>query len=153
MQVCNAPADVKCWPMESKVTYATPMVHVKDIETSIAFYEQLGFKLIDSDDGKPLGWARIHCEGGAMMFLRAEHPIDASAQAVIFVMYTPDLVAFRERMISLGHTVSEIKRPGYMPSGEVYMKDPDGFIVEVIHWSDVEQSKWEKHLAARNSNR
>src|SRR5947209_15997570 len=128
--------------MEPKVTYATPMAHVKDIEKSIAFYRQLGFKLIDTDDGRPLGWARIHCEGGAMMFLRAEHEVDASAQAVMFVMYTPDLPAFRERMIAACLTISEIKYPGYMPSGECYMKDPDGFIVQVIHWSEAEQGKW-----------
>ena len=127
------------------------MVHVKDIETSINFYQQLGFKVIDTDDGRPLGWARIHCEGGAMMFLRAEHAIDASAQAVIFAMYTPDLPAFREHMLASGQTISEIKYPGYMPSGEAYMKDPDGFLVEVIHWSEVEQRKWEKHLSERKT--
>jgi len=136
--------------MIPKVTYATPMVHVKDIETSIAFYQQLGFKVIDTDDCTPLGWARIHCEGGAMMFLRAEHPVDASKQAVMFVMYVPDLPAFREYVIAAGLTASEIKHPPYMPSGELYMKDPDGFIVQVIHWSEVEQKKWEQHLAQRN---
>jgi hypothetical protein len=36
-----------------------------------------------------------------------------------------------------------------MPSGELYMKDSDGFLVQVIHWSDVEQKNWEKHLAER----
>jgi catechol 2,3-dioxygenase-like lactoylglutathione lyase family enzyme len=135
--------------MTPVVTYATPMVHVKDIETSIAFYTLLGFKVIDTDDCRPLGWARIHCEGGAMMFLRAEHPVEAAAQAVMFVMYTPDLTAFRDRMVAAGQTISEIKRPPYMPSGEAYMKDPDGFIVQLCHWSDVEQTKWKKHLAER----
>jgi catechol 2,3-dioxygenase-like lactoylglutathione lyase family enzyme len=138
--------------MEPKVTYATPMAHVKDIETSIAFYELLGFKVIDTDECKPIGWARIHCEGGAMMFLRAEHPVDATSQAVMFVMYTPDLPAFRARILAAGQTISEIKHPEYMPSGEAYMKDPDGFIVQIIHWSRLEQEKWEKHLAERERN-
>jgi hypothetical protein len=35
---------------------------------------------------------RLHCEGGAGMFLRAEHPMDPSAQALILYMYTPDLM-------------------------------------------------------------
>ena len=47
------------------------MLHAMDIERSLAFYELLGFVTVDSDCGKPLGWARMHCEGGALMFVRA----------------------------------------------------------------------------------
>ena len=75
--------------MPPKASYSTPMFHVADIETSIRFYELLGFTPMDTDRGQPLGWARLHCDGGAVMFLRAEQPVDASAQAVILVMYTP----------------------------------------------------------------
>jgi hypothetical protein len=84
------------------------MIHVKDIKTSIAFYQQLGFKVIDTDDCKPLGWSRIHCEEGAMMSLRAEHDVNASAQAVIFAMHTPDIARLRERMITAGWNPSRL---------------------------------------------
>jgi hypothetical protein len=41
------------------------------------FYPLLGFELIDQmGESDRLGWARMHCEDGALMFLRAEeiHP-------------------------------------------------------------------------------
>jgi len=64
--------------MDAKVGYSTPMLHVAEIENSIRFYELLGFTTIDTDRCKPLGWARLHCEGGAVMFLRAERKVDPS---------------------------------------------------------------------------
>ena len=47
--------------MTAKATHSTPMLHVAALERSIPFYELLGFRLIDSDGSKPLGWARLHC--------------------------------------------------------------------------------------------
>ena len=69
--------------MSAKAGYSTPMLHVAEIEQSIPFYELLGFKTIHTEECNPLGWARLHCDdGSAVMFLRAEHAIDASAQGV-----------------------------------------------------------------------
>jgi hypothetical protein len=62
--------------MTVKADYSTPMLHLAEIEKSIEFYERLGFTTIDTDRCQPLGWARLHCEGGAVMFVRAERPID-----------------------------------------------------------------------------
>jgi hypothetical protein len=76
--------------MSAKVGTSTPLLHVAEIERSIRFYELLGFTTVDTDRCKPLGWARMHCEGGAVMFLRADEPVDPSAQAVLLYMYTPD---------------------------------------------------------------
>src|SRR5437660_5171566 len=93
--------------MSVNVGYSTPLLHVADIERSIRFYELLGFATLDTDRGKPLGWARMHCEGGAVMFLRAEEPVDASAQAVLLYMYTPDLIRLREHLLASGIKVSQ----------------------------------------------
>jgi len=49
--------------MSVKAGYSTPMLHVAEIEESIRFYELLGFATVDTDRCKPLGWARMHCEG------------------------------------------------------------------------------------------
>ena len=46
--------------MSAKATYSTPMLPAMDISRSLAFYELLGFVTVDSDCGKPLGWARMH---------------------------------------------------------------------------------------------
>jgi hypothetical protein len=61
--------------MIPKAGYYTPLLHVNSIEESMRFYDLLGFETIDQmgELGR-LGWARMHCEGGALMFLRAEEP-------------------------------------------------------------------------------
>ena len=85
--------------MSARVGYSTPVLHVAEIERSMRFYELLGFVTVDTDRGKPLGWARLHCEGGAVMFLRADEPVDPSAQAVLLYMYTPGLAGLREYLL------------------------------------------------------
>ncbi len=135
--------------MTAKAGYSTPMLHVAEIEKSIQFYELLGFTTIDTDRCEPLGWARMHCEGGAVMFLRAEEPVDGSAQAVMLYMYTPDLVGLREHLIANGIEPPPIRHPAYMPSGELQLKDPDGYAVLVGHWGKAEQAAWEKRLGGK----
>jgi len=135
--------------MSAKVGYSTPLLHVAEIEASIRFYELLGFATVDTDRCEPLGWARMHCEGGAVMFLRADHPVDASAQAVLLYMYTPDLTGLREHLLASGVQVPPIRYPGYMPSGEITMADPDGYVVIVAHWGKSEHEAWEKRISAK----
>jgi catechol 2,3-dioxygenase-like lactoylglutathione lyase family enzyme len=134
--------------MTVKAGYSTPMIHVAEIERSIRFYELLGFETIDTDRSDPLGWARLHCEGGAIMFLRAEHSIDAAAQALILYLYTPDLPTLREQLIAAGLQVPPIAYLDYMLSGMINFRDPDGYIIEIGHWGEPEQKAWESRLNA-----
>ena len=135
--------------MSVKAGYSTPMLHVAELERSIPFYELLGFEVIDTDRSSPLGWARLHCQGGAVMFLRAEERVDPSAQAVLLYMYTPDLVGFRDHLLASGIKVPSIKRPGYMPGGEICIADPDGYVIFVGHWGPTEQEAWEKRIGRK----
>jgi hypothetical protein len=132
-----------------KAGYSTPLMHVAEVERSIRFYELLGFELIDSDRCVPIGWARIHCEGGAVMFLRAEEPVDGSKQSVMLVMYTPDLAGLREHLLANGVKVPPIGFPGYAPAGNFGVGDPDGYRVEVVHWGKKEQEEWEKRIGRK----
>ena len=61
------------------------------------------------------------------MFARASEPVVASQQAVLFYLYTPDLVALRDHLLTSGVRVSAITYPDYMPKGEVCVEDPDGY--------------------------
>ena len=135
--------------MPPKATFSTPLLHVAEIERSIPFYERLGFVTIDTDRAQPLGWARLHCEGGAVMFLRAEHRVDASAQAVLLYMYTPDLPGLRQHLLAGGVPVPPIRYPEYMLSGEISLADPDGYVIVVGHWGKSEQEAWEKRIGAK----
>jgi hypothetical protein len=135
--------------MSVKVGYSTPMLHVAEIEKSLRFYELLGFVTIDTDRCVPIGWARMHCDGGAVMFLRAEEPVDSSAQAFMLCMYTPDLAGLREQLLAAGVKAPAIRYPQYMPSGELGLKDPDGFLIFISHWGKAEQEAWEKRLGKK----
>jgi hypothetical protein len=136
--------------MTAKVGYSTPRLHVAEIERSIRFYELLGFAPVDTDRCKPLGWARLHCEGGAVMFLRADEPVDASAQAVMLCVYTPDLTGLREHLLASGVEVPPIRYPEYLPSGEIGIADSDGYCITVAHWGKPEQEAWEKRISAKS---
>jgi hypothetical protein len=137
--------------MTTKAGWATPMFHVRELEGSIGFYELLGFQTIDTDRCHPLGWARLHCEGGAIMFLRAEegHAVDPSVQGVSLTMYTPDLKGMREQLIAWGVAAREISYPVYLPSGEMQLMDPDGYRVAIVHWGKEEHEAWKKRIGAK----
>jgi catechol 2,3-dioxygenase-like lactoylglutathione lyase family enzyme len=126
------------------------MLHVADVRRSIHFYSLLGLELMDYE-GDPTcpGWARMHSEGGDLMFLLAEEPVDASKQAFFLYLYTDELAALREQLLANGVKVSEIHRPPYMQSGEISVPDPDGYGVFVGQWGTTEHQRWEQERRAR----
>ena len=137
--------------MTPKAGYYTPLLHVNSIEESMRFYALLGFETIDQmgERGR-LGWARMHCEGGALMFLRAEEPHPPGKKCeVLFAMYTPDLPIFREHLLANGVEVPPITYPEYMPSGSLSITDPDGYMIDIHHWSEKEHDTWESERKLR----
>jgi catechol 2,3-dioxygenase-like lactoylglutathione lyase family enzyme len=135
--------------MAARAGWYTPLLHVRDMHASMRFYGLLGFELVDQmGDWDHVGWARMHCEGGGVMFLLAE---DAPplAHTVLFVMYCPDLPALRAQLLNAGLDVPAIGHPEYAPSGSLDLRDPDGYPVTVIHWSQAEHDTWERERKAR----
>ncbi len=123
------------------------MLHVADVARSLRFYQLLGFATIDvQGDPGCVGWARMHCEGGALMFLLAEGPINPDVQGILLAMYTPDLPALREHLLANGIDAPPITYPEYMPSGQITLRDPDGYIIGINHWSDTEHEAWLKGI-------
>jgi catechol 2,3-dioxygenase-like lactoylglutathione lyase family enzyme len=106
----------------------TAYVHVEDVRRSIAFYQLLGFETGDTleRDGR-LNWASLRCGDAWFMIARAEEPIDARKQAVLFYLHTTDVAGLRERLVAAGITVGEIRSTDYMREGEIRIEDPDGY--------------------------
>ena len=130
------------------------MLHVADIARSIRFYELLGFELIDTEgDPGSIFWARLHCEGGAIMMLLAEEPVDRTrASSIPICMYADDLPALRQHLLAQGVSVSKINRPPHMPSGEIRVEDPDGYVIFVNHWGDAEHSAWLQRIEQKRQS-
>lgn len=134
--------------MTIRAGWSTPLLHVADVERSLRFYSLLGFQTVDVEfNDDILIWARSHCEGGAVMFLRTDEderePSRDVHDRILLYLYTEDLPAFRSQLIATGIDTGSINYPPYMPSGEICLSDPDGYVVLIGHWSDREHEAWE----------
>ena len=72
-------------------------------------------------------WAHVACEQAELMLARASEAVVPIQQAVLFYLYSPNLIALREHLIAAGVRVSPITYPNYMRKGEVRVEDPDGY--------------------------
>jgi catechol 2,3-dioxygenase-like lactoylglutathione lyase family enzyme len=107
------------------------MAHAADAQRSVDFYQKLGMEVRGSlrDRSGNLQWVHLGCEQADLMLARASEPVTASQQAVLFYLYSPDLIALREHLLASGVKVSTITYPDYMPKGEIRVEDPDGYVL------------------------
>ena len=113
----------------ARVTGLIPMAHVADVQRAVDFYKLLGMELRGSlkNGSGDLQWVHVASEQADLMLTRASEPVVASQQAVLFYLYSPNLVALREHLIAVGVRASLITYPAYMPKGEIRIDDPDGY--------------------------
>lgn len=117
--------------MTPRVTGLIPMAHAVDVQRSVDFYQKLGMEVRGSlrNPAGGLQWVHLKCEQADLMLARASGPVTASEQAVLFYLYSPDLIALREHLLAAGVKVSAITYPEYMPKGEIRLEDPDGYVL------------------------
>ena len=119
--------------MTANVTGLIPMAHAVDVQRSVDFYKQLGMEVRGSlrNPAGKLQWVHLSRGQADLMLTRASEPVIASQQAVLFYLYSPDLIALREHLLASGVRVSPITYPEYMPKGEIRIDDPDGYCLLV----------------------
>ncbi len=117
--------------MTAKVTGLIPMAFAADPQRSVDFYRLLGMEIRGSlrNPAGYLQWVHLTCEQADLMFARASDPVIPGQQAVLFYLYSPDLIALREHLQSSHVKVSPITYPDYMPKGEIRIEDPDGYVL------------------------
>ncbi len=105
------------------------MAHAADVQRSVDFYKLLGMEVRGSlrNPAGYLQWVHLGCSQAELMFARAAEPLIPSQEAVLFYLYSPDLIALREHLLASGVKVSPITYPHYMPKGEIRVDDPDGY--------------------------
>jgi ketosteroid isomerase-like protein/catechol 2,3-dioxygenase-like lactoylglutathione lyase family enzyme len=120
-------------PGWERVSGLIPFIHVADVATSIAFYQRLGFHVTATHpEGAPqLDWAALESDQARLMFARADAPIHAREQAVMFYVYARDLFSLRERLVTDGVDAVEIVDGTPGPSAEMRLEDPDGYVLMV----------------------
>jgi catechol 2,3-dioxygenase-like lactoylglutathione lyase family enzyme len=133
----------------TSVVDLVPFVHVTDVARSISFYEALGFREIKrfEPDGR-LEFAGMEATSSAKIMLARVDELPARADPDeagpgFLYLYTPDLDAFRDRLIRSGIEPGEIEdgRPG--PARELCVLDPDGhghMVAELFEGSVARQS-------------
>jgi len=125
------PESVPC-PPEQRVGGLVPFAHVDDVERSIAFYYHLGFIVASVYEyrGTPV-WAALRSAGAELMVSTDGDPIDPAGQGVLFYLYSENLAALREQLLSGGIHVGEIVDGAPGPRQEMRLTDPDGYVLMV----------------------
>ncbi len=114
-----------------------PFVHVHDVARSIAFYELLGFEVGDTyGSGDRLDWAALQSQDAKVMFARADQPIDAHDQAVLFYLYSHDLQTLQTHLRAHGEQAGPIRDGSPGPSAEMRVADPDGYVLMIAQRDD-----------------
>ncbi|HEX9164144.1 MAG TPA: VOC family protein [Thermoanaerobaculia bacterium] len=117
-------------PFESLV----PLVHVRNVPASIAFYERLGYTVAYSykaDNEKELSWAFLKSGGASMMLGLATAPVAAAQQSIVPAMYVTDVDAKHRELTAAGVTVGPVEKPFFRPQGQFRVQDPDGYVILV----------------------
>jgi catechol 2,3-dioxygenase-like lactoylglutathione lyase family enzyme len=120
-------------------TGLVPMLHVADVERSIAFYKHLGLEVGNRvPKTGPIHWCWLYApkaadwkRGPNLMLATSECAINAEQQQALFYLYATDLVALRAELVSQGLKPGEIKYPDYLPKGEFHLQDPDGYCLMI----------------------
>ena len=117
--------------MKPTINNLVAMAHVADVQRSADFYSQMGFRIVSTfkNDAGVLCWVDLRSGDAALMLAKANVPVIAGEQAVLFYLYTDDLVALREQLLGSGVAVSKISYPNYMEKGEIRAADPDGYVL------------------------
>jgi predicted enzyme related to lactoylglutathione lyase len=111
-----------------RINRLTPFVHVEDVARSIAFYHHLGLTLasVYKYKGTPV-WASLASGQAELMVSRDGDPIDPASQGILFYLYSDDLPALREQLLTAGIDAGEIEDGTPGPTQQMQITDPDGY--------------------------
>jgi catechol 2,3-dioxygenase-like lactoylglutathione lyase family enzyme len=102
------------------------VTYVRDIDTSRAFYELLGFREQRSGKADTSAWLALY-QGGHTVLLASTRPSLAVPRLpLLFYFYFDDVDAVAGRLEAAGITVSHMGHPPHALGGEAKVTDPDG---------------------------
>lgn len=122
--------------MSTPLRAVVAMAHVKSVSTSIEFYKKLGFNIGNTftpKDTDEITWAWLESDQAQFMITKADEPVIASQQAVLFYVYCDDVLAKRIELDQIGLSPGAVRYPFYSPRGEFRVEDPDGYVLMITH--------------------
>ena len=122
--------------MSTPLRSIVAMIHVKSVPASIEFYAKLGLEVgntfTPTNQSEP-SWAWLNSGEAQIMITKADEPVIASQQAVLFYVYCEDVDAKRKELDIAGISVGPMQYPFYSPKGEFRIQDPDGYVLMITH--------------------
>jgi len=117
---------------EQHVDRLVPFVRVVDVEKSVAFYQHLGFSLLEEAKYRDrLSWALLRSGDAEIMFEGTHGPSDPDRQRVLFYLYSHDLAALRDQLVAAGINAGQIGDGSPGPREEMRVTDPDGYVLMI----------------------
>src|SRR6516164_7503997 len=106
-----------------KMNRLIPMLPVKSMPASVAFYQKLGFSVEQRQDD--WGWAMLRFDECRLMLDQSINPRqDTSRQSVIY-LYPENIAEYHQQVRRSGVTVPELDVTFYGMT-EFRLEDPDG---------------------------
>ena len=109
-----------------------PLVHVEDVERSLAFYRALGFEVLETYEREGwVLWASMARDGARITFSLAGEPVHAHAPTVLLYLHVEDLDALHASLTASGARPGAIVDGSPGPPREFRLEDPDGHVLMV----------------------
>ena len=100
--------------------------YVRDIATSRAFYELLGFREQSAGTAATSAWSSLHHGGLSVLLTSTTPPLDIPQLPLLFYFFYDDIDAVVRTLGAAGMQVTHTGHPPHAPGGEVKVLDPDG---------------------------
>jgi len=106
-----------------QMTRLIPMLPVRSIAASIAFYEKLGFTVEQRNDG--WGWAMLRFDECRLMIDQSINVHPGIPRASVLYLYPDDIAGYHAEVRKNGLTIPDLEQSFYGMT-EFRIDDPDG---------------------------
>jgi catechol 2,3-dioxygenase-like lactoylglutathione lyase family enzyme len=120
--------------MPALVRALTPVMYVRDLEASAAFYRLLGFDVVVHGDDGQWAWSYLRCVEVSLLLAAGDVPPAKDRGPVQLYFQADDVAALQKQIQEPGSgeiPVEHLGYPDHAPGGEIRAVDPDGNVVMV----------------------
>ena len=112
-------------------TSVVPMLHVPDVGATAAWYESIGFTVVDSwreapEDGGELSWAHLAFGRGTVMFTGGGRPGNGEPRDMSLYLYVDDVAEVADRLTGRVD-IEEPLHETFYGMRELIVRDLNGF--------------------------